>query len=57
MQHDGFRKTNGLPREPLDAGPQGEMLALDLLGVLFPDFMGFQTQMSLIHASVIGVKS
>ena len=57
MQHDGLRKTNGLPREPLDASAPGEMLALDLLGVLLPNFMGLQTQMPLIHASVIGVKS
>jgi hypothetical protein len=57
IHHDGFRKTDGLPCQPLDAGAQGEMLALDLLCVLLPDFMGFQTQMPLIHASVIGVKS
>ena len=57
MQHDGCRKTNGLPREPLDAGPPGEMRARDLLGVLLPNFMGLQTQMPLIHAHVIGVKS
>jgi hypothetical protein len=57
MHPDWFRKTDGLPREPLDAGPQGEMLALDLLGVLLTDCMGLQTQMPLIHAGVIGVKS
>jgi hypothetical protein len=57
MHHDGFRKTHGLACSPLDAGPSGEMLALDLLGVLRPDCRGLQTQMPLIHARVIGVKS
>ena len=57
MHPDGFRKTDGLPREPLDAGPSGEMLALDLVGVLLPDFMGLETQMPLIHAGVIGVQA
>jgi len=33
------------------------MRALDRLGVLLADGMGFQTQMPLIHAGVIGVKS
>ena len=45
MPHDGFRKTDGLPCEPLDAGAPGERLALELLCVLLPDFMGVQTQM------------
>jgi hypothetical protein len=33
------------------------MLALNLLCVLLTDFMGLQTQMPLIHAGMIGVKS
>ena len=57
MHPAGFRKTAGLPCEALDAGPSGEMLTLNRLGVLLPDFMGLQTQMPLIHAGVIGVQA
>ena len=55
MHHDGLRKANGLPREPLTRVRQVRCLRSIFWVCCFPTVMGLRTQTPLIHASVIGV--
>jgi len=41
--------------QPLDAGSQGQMLALDLLRVTFASVVHFWGQLSRVHTPMIGM--
>ena len=52
-----FRKTNGATHQTFDASPEVDVLAFDLLRVLFANRMLFGGEMPLVGAPSIRVKS
>ena len=54
MHLNRLGKTNGFTRETLDARPQCQMLAFNLLRSAFPGDMSFGSQMPCIRPPVIG---
>ena len=57
MHRRHFGKANRAPYEPLDPGPQIDVLTLDSLGMLLANVMLLGGDMALVGAPPIGVKS
>src|SRR5215471_794300 len=55
VQLDAFRKANGLAHETFEACAKGQMLPLDLLGVVLAWVMLFGTELTRVRAPMIGV--
>ena len=49
-------EADGLPRQPLDPRPQGQVLPLDLLGVPLSDHMPVGGQVALVGTQAVGVE-
>ena len=54
MQLDGFGEAERFTCEPLDASAQRQMLALNLLGVVFTHFMLGGCPVALVPTPTVG---
>ena len=57
MQLGRFGEADRLACEPLDAGAQCQMLALNLLRIAFPRHMNFRGQIAGVCSPMIGKKA
>lgn len=56
MHQNRARQTDGLPCQPFDTPPEGDVFAFDLLRRLFPNCMRAWIKMAVIRPSAIRIK-
>src|ERR1041385_6287 len=54
---DGLREADGFAHQALEPRAQRQMLALQLLGMVFPHFMESRRHMPLVRTPAIGIKA